>query len=140
MNRRFTSKTQAMNTRKHSWVCLKCDAVHLEKKKGHKLICHCGSHELQYFPSGAELRRYRSLQLMQRCGNIYGLELQPSYNVVINGHEVTTYRADFRYYDDKGVLIIEDVKGTTNEKYHDPVFKLKRKLVEAVFGIKITIT
>lgn len=139
MPRRFTSKNQAMNMRVHQWICLKCDAVHLEKKKGQKLICHCGSHELQYFPSQAEVRRYRSLQLMQRAGQIYGLELQPKFDVVINGIKITQYRADFRYYTDEGKHVIEDVKGTTDEQYLTDVFKLKRKLVEAIFGVKITI-
>lgn len=131
---RFSTKQQAMNMRKHSWACLKCPATFGEK---HTACPECHN-PVQYFPSANELKRYRELQLQQRAGMISGLELQPPYDVVINGEKVFTYRADFRYTRD-GQRVIEDVKGTTNEKYLDDTFKLKRKIVEAIFGIRVTI-
>ena len=123
--------------RKHAWVCLKCDAEY--KTKQNKGLCACGNKGLQYFPSLAEFRRFRALQLELRYKLIDSLELQPAYPVVINGKKVTTYKADFKYNRD-GLTVVEDVKGTLNEKYLDPVFLLKRKLIEAIYGITITIT
>lgn len=131
---RFSTKHEAQNKRLHSWVCLHCNSDFTEK---HKQCIECGG-QLHYFPSKAELRRFRSLRLEQMAGQIESLELQPSYTIVLNGKSICTYRADFKYIRD-GQRVIEDVKGTTNEKYLDPVFKLKRKLVEAVHGINIHI-
>lgn len=93
---------------------------------------------MHYFPSKDELKRFYALRLELRCGTITNLELQPAYPVVINGQKVTTYKADFKYTRD-GLPVVEDVKGTLDEKYLDPVFKLKKKLIEAVHGIAINI-
>jgi len=136
-NNQFKTKHEAQNKRKHSWLCMACDAVYTTKPS--KGLCQCGAKSLQYFPSQAELRRFYALKLELRAGLITDLELQPSYPVVINGQKVTTYKADFKYNRD-GVSVVEDVKGTLNEKYLDPVFLLKRKLIEAIYGITITIT
>jgi len=84
------------------------------------------------------MNRFHQLQLEQRCGQITDLELQPAYTVVINCIKVTTYRADFKYTRNCRE-VVEDVKGSIDEKYLDPVFKLKRKLIEAVHGININI-
>lgn len=129
----FRSKTDAMNRRVQSWWCLTCNARYWTKTN----TCKCGSGDLQYFPSEAEANRFAALKLELRCGLISELELQPKYNIVMNGVEITTYRADFRYMKD-GKQVVEDVKGS--EQYITDVFKLKRKMVEAVFGIRITIT
>ena len=76
------------------------------------------------------------MQLLVSAGAITELELQPSYPIVLNGIKVFTYRADFRYLRD-GVRVIEDVKG--NPDYLADVFKLKKKVVEAVYGIQLSI-
>jgi len=131
---RFSTKQQAMGLRKQVWACLRCPESFDAK---HEFCPSCHS-PVQYFPSAGELRRYRELQLLQHSGAISDLELQPPFDVVINGEKVFTYRADFKYTRDDQ-RVIEDVKGTLNEKYLDPVFKLKRKIVEAVFNIQVTI-
>lgn len=132
----FHTKHEAQNKRKHSWLCLSCDAVYTEKQA--RGMCACGNKTLHYFPSKEELKRFYALRFELQCGAISDLELQPAYPVVINGKKVVTYRADFKYTR-HGQPVIEDVKGTTNEKYLDDVFKLKKKLVEAVHGITINI-
>ncbi len=132
--RTFTSKHGAQNMRDHSWSCIKCNTTYKERTE----FCHSCHSPVQYFASKAELRRFRALKLEQRAGLISNLELQPSYPVVINGEKITTYRADFIYTRDEQ-RVVEDVKGTLDEKYLDPVFKLKRKLIEAVYGITINI-
>jgi len=86
------------------------------------------------FASKAEARRYSELLLLQRSGEISELELQPPFPLVVNGVKVGTYIADFRYrckYTDP--LIVEDVKGIKT-----PLYRLKKKHVEAQYGITIT--
>lgn len=84
------------------------------------------------FASKKEASRYTDLWLMQRAGDIRDLELQPKYEIKVNGFKVCTYIADFRYKNRKGELITEDVKGLRT-----PVYRLKAKLMKAVFGITI---
>lgn len=132
-SRKFRSKNHAMNQRVHWWACLRCLREYGTKQKR----CDCGG-ELVYFPSTAEMRRFRALRLEWKHGLISDLELQPSFLCVVEGVRITTYRADFRYTRD-GQQVIEDVKGTTDEKYLTDEFKIKRKLVQAIFGITINI-
>lgn len=85
------------------------------------------------FASQAEGRRYAELKLLERAGEISRLELQPSFRCEINGKLVCTYRADFAYFADNKRHII-DVKGVRT-----PVYRIKKKLVEALFpGVNIT--
>lgn len=86
------------------------------------------------FDSLKEANRFSELKLLERGGVIKDLELQPRYDVVINGHKICWYQADFRYFDlEKGVQVVEDVKGMKT-----PVYRLKKKLVEALYPITIT--
>ena len=86
------------------------------------------------FDSKKEAARYQELKLMERAGTILGLQLQPKFPIFINGKKVFEYRADFQYYDsDETTRIVEDVKGVKTD-----VYKLKKKCVEASYGIEIT--
>ena len=85
------------------------------------------------FASKAEARRYGELQLLVKAGTISGLELQPRYDLEVNGRFVCEYVADFRYwchFDSK--MVIEDVKGVRT-----PNYLLKKKLMLAVHGIDV---
>jgi hypothetical protein len=44
-----------------------------------------------------------------------------------------TYIADFTYFEKDGQQVIEDVKGVRT-----PVYRLKKKIIEAEYGIAIT--
>lgn len=83
------------------------------------------------FHSTKEANRYQELKLLEKAGQIAGLELQPSYALVVNGSKVCTYIADFRYQE-RGQTVVEDVKG-----YRTDVYELKRKLMLACHGIEI---
>ena len=83
------------------------------------------------FASQREARRYAELKRLQRAGKISDLELQPAFPVRVNGRHICTYRADFAYVEE-GRRIVEDVKGVRT-----PVYRLKKKLVEAIYGIEI---
>lgn len=84
------------------------------------------------FASQAEGKRYAELRILEKANVISGLKLQPEFKVVVNGVYICTYRADFSY-NESGKSVVEDVKGMKT-----PVYRLKKKLVEALHGIKIT--
>jgi hypothetical protein len=84
------------------------------------------------FASKAEYRRWCELKLMLAGKLISSLTRQPSYDIVVNGHKVCRYVADFAYQDDEGNPVVEDVKG-----FKTAVYRLKKKLMLAVHGIAI---
>jgi len=87
------------------------------------------------FHSKREARRYRDLLLLIEAGEIQreGFQLQPRFPCTVNGQLVCTYVADFAYkIADQDDVTIEDCKG-----YKTDLYKLKKKLVEAVYGITI---
>ena len=88
------------------------------------------------FASMAEARRYGELKLLERAGKIDSLELQPKFVLTVNGVKVATYVADFKYHagawSNPSPWIVEDVKGMKT-----PVYKLKKRMVEAQYGIVI---
>lgn len=83
------------------------------------------------FDSKHEAKRYRELKLMEAGKLISKLELQPRFVIVINGVKVCTYVGDFRY-EEAGGTVVEDAKGMRTAMY-----RLKKKLVNACFGIVI---
>lgn len=85
------------------------------------------------FDSKAEANRYSELKLMELADEISYLELQPKFPIVVNGKKIATYIADFRYFYCGTKQVIEDVKGVKT-----PVYRLKKKLVEAIYGVTIT--
>lgn len=87
------------------------------------------------FHSKKESERYVELKWRMQAGEIHSLRLQPRYPIVVNAVRICDYVADFQYIEAKsGEMVIEDVKSvaTTTQLY-----KVKRKLVEALYGIKI---
>lgn len=89
------------------------------------------------FDSKAEARRYGELKLQERNGWIRDLELQPVYPIVVNGHRVATYKADFKYFDCQGFeTVVEDVKSPATRR--NPTYRLKTKLVLALYGVHVT--
>lgn len=85
------------------------------------------------FDSKKEARRYQDLKILERAGEIFGLELQPRFSIIVNGFKICTYVADFRYYEEGNPNeVIEDVKGVKTA-----IYRLKNKLMQAVHGIEI---
>lgn len=84
------------------------------------------------FDSKKEAERYLVLLSMAQEHRIEGLQLQPAFDLIVQGgKKVGKYIADFQYWDN-GRLIVEDVKGIRTA-----VYRLKKKIVEAVHGIQI---
>lgn len=96
------------------------------------------------FDSRREATRYSVLRLEERAGRIRDLELQQPYAIYVPKFSqgstrdvvavvlVAAWRSDFRYIRN-GVTVIEDAKGFRNRLY-----RLKKKCVEAQYGITIT--
>lgn len=116
------------------------------------------------FASLTEGRRYSELKLLERAGEISGLELQPEYvlvqahrkcpNCLTITHQASRksnlcpkcktkmktiremkYIADFRYFTKEGKEIIEDVKGS--KTYRTDKFRHKEKFFEMIYPEKI---
>lgn len=90
-----------------------------------------------WFASTAELVRYKQLLAMQERGLIDMLRCQVKFAVTLNNKHMFNYVADFEYrvLDELGReqrSNIEDVKGMVM-----PIYKLKRKMVEAQHDISI---
>ncbi len=92
------------------------------------------------FDSIAESKRYKELALLEKVGKIENLQLQPKFllqeSFKKNGktYRKIEYIADFMY-EEKGQVIVEDVKGKETE-----AFKLKHKLFEKKYpGLELRI-
>src|SRR5689334_15113681 len=87
------------------------------------------------FDSKAEAARYQHLLTLGAVGHVRNLELQPRFPIALNGRVIANYVADFRYEELDAFgwrEVVEDVKGMKT-----PVYRLKKKLVEAQYGIQI---
>lgn len=87
------------------------------------------------FDSKAEMGRYATLKLGVRAGMVKDLELQPEFPVDINGQRYCVYTADFRYRDDLGNIVVEEVKSEITQKEKD--YRLRKKAAELYYGLKI---
>ncbi len=72
---------------------------------------------------------------MKRHGKIKDLELQPTFELIPTfkkdkkTYRKTTYKADFKYFDnEKNKTIVEDTKGFLTD-----IYKLKKKLFEYTY-------
>lgn len=83
------------------------------------------------FDSRKEANYYIHLKIRAARGEIKNLSLQPKYPVVINGYKICTYRADFTYLEGNKTIVI-DVKG-----FITPIYRLKKKLVQAIYDIEV---
>lgn len=83
------------------------------------------------YDSKKEAKRAWELDLLLRSGNILSWKSQPEFPIVLNGIKICSYFGDFlvEYQDRKEV---EDVKG-----FRTDIYKIKRKLVKAFYGIDI---
>lgn len=83
------------------------------------------------FDSTKEAKYYGILKLRKAAGELT-FERQVKYDFVINGVLVCSYVADF-VLQFPGYKLVVDVKGMRT-----PIYKLKKKLMKAVYGIDIT--
>lgn len=100
--------------------------------KYHNRKTECHGHT---FDSKLEANRYQELLYMQQAGLIANIELQPRYNLVVNGCKLGFYRGDFRYVvTETGQSVVEDTKSPVTRTQ---VYMLKKKLIKALYGVEI---
>ena len=91
------------------------------------------------FDSKWEAESYGQLASMQMAGVVEDLERQVKFDIIVNDHKICKYIADFVYIltheNGKKEKIIEDAKGVQTTD-----FKIKKKLMKAVFDIEIKIS
>jgi len=111
--------------------------------KGYRKYNKYGAQKTKFmgytFDSRWEAERWGELTAMERGGSIKDLERQIKYDIVVNGEKICKYVADFRYNqieeDGSQKEIVEDAKGVETAD-----FKLKKKLMKAVYGIEIKLS
>lgn len=86
------------------------------------------------FDSTKESKRYLELKSMVERGEISELHEQVKFTFAHNGVKICSYIADFTYNKD-GKEVVEDVKSEMTKKL--PVYKMKKKMMVAFFGIDI---
>lgn len=86
----------------------------------------------QVFDSQREAQRWQELRLLERAGEIARLARQTRWALRVNGVLVGSYVDDFDYINATGRFVVEDAKGVRT-----PVYRLKRKLMQAIHGIDI---
>lgn len=80
--------------------------------------------------SKLEAKIYSDLLLLEAAGEIRDLKLKPVYPLIVNEVRVATYIPDFVFTDRQtGDETVLDAKGVKT-----PVFRLKAKLLEAIYG------
>lgn len=87
------------------------------------------------FASKKEAARYQELKLLEKQKLISDLELQKVYELKVNGEKICSYVADFVYLkkmEGYWEPVFEDCKG-----FKTPEYKLKKKLMKAIYGIEI---
>jgi hypothetical protein len=86
------------------------------------------------FDSKKEGKTYQELKLEEKAGIIERLRWGIKYSIDVNGVYIGYYKADFDYYRNN-VLVIHDVKSEITRK--NSTYRLKKKLIKAIYGIEI---
>lgn len=89
------------------------------------------------FDSKKESTEWVKFCRMEAAGLISNLKRQTSLDFYVKGKKMFTYKPDMEYDSPDGVHHYVDCKSPITEK--NPVFRLKRKIIEAEYGIKIEI-
>lgn len=96
------------------------------------------------FDSKKEMKKYEELVWLEKLGKVHSLQRQVKYVLIpaqyieVNGKKKCierecSYYLDFQYFDvDLNRMVYLDVKG-----FETDVFKIKRKLMLFVYGIKV---
>lgn len=88
------------------------------------------------FDSLKEANHAEELRRRRRAGEIGHIAYHPRFDIVVAGVYIGKYTADFKYYDlTTHQEMIVDVKGPSTRTQ---AYKLRKKLVEAIYGIVIT--
>ena len=88
-----------------------------------------------YFHSTKEANYYGTLKLQLKAGEIKDFRRQVKFKITINNIHITSYICDFIVYNWDGTRRIIDVKSKFTKTLAP--YKIKKKLMEALYNIKI---
>lgn len=92
------------------------------------------------FHSQKEAKFYSDLVIKKKANLIADFERQVQYDIRVNNIHIAKYFLDFKVINLDGSINYYDVKGKdkiSGKWITTDVFALKKKLVEAIYGIKI---
>jgi hypothetical protein len=93
------------------------------------------------FDSKKEAEFYGSLKLKKKAGLIKDYQMQVKYDIIVNKIHIANYFLDFLIINLDDSIDYIDIKGKdlkTNKFIKTGVFALKKKLVEALYNINIS--
>lgn len=93
------------------------------------------------FDSKKEAEFYGTLKLQKQAGLIKDFQMQVKYDIVVNTIHIANYFLDFLVVNLDDSIDYIDIKGKdakTNKFIKTGVFALKKKLVEAIYKINIS--
>jgi hypothetical protein len=93
------------------------------------------------FDSNKEAEFYGSLKIKKSAGLIKDFSMQVQYDILVNNIHIAYYYLDFKIENNDGSFEYIDIKGKdkkSNKFIKTGVFALKKRLVEAIYHIKIT--
>ena len=93
------------------------------------------------FDSIKEREYYGSLKIKKNAGLIKDFQMQVQYDILVNNIHIAYYYLDFQIENNDGSFEYIDIKGKdkkSNKFIKTGVFALKKRLVEAIYHIKIT--
>lgn len=88
------------------------------------------------FDSKKEANRAWELDMLKKAGEVVEVEYQPVFECVIDGKKICKYIADFQVTYKDGHVEYEDIKGCKKGCAYQ-LFRLKKKMVEALSGVEI---
>lgn len=92
------------------------------------------------FDSKKEADYYVRLVMQKKAKDenerVIEIELQPRYDIIVNDVNIGFYKADFKVKYATGKVQVVDVKGLKQGSAYQ-LFRLKKKLVEALYNIRI---
>lgn len=92
------------------------------------------------FDSEKEAKYYTQLMLLKKAKEITDFERQVKMPIEVNGVHIAFYILDFKIFYPDGSVRYIDIKAQDNKSKKwitTDVFKLKKKLIEAIYKIKI---
>jgi hypothetical protein len=89
-----------------------------------------------YWHSRKEHRHWLVLRAAEAAGLVRDLRRQVRYRLTVNGVEVGSYVADFVFFDpETDRVVVQDTKSPATRKL--PLYRLKRNLMRAVWGLAV---
>lgn len=90
------------------------------------------------FDSKKESQYYGTLKMLKKKGEVVDFQMQVPFPIEVNGIHIAKYLLDFKVeYKNRVEYIDVKAKSKDGKWITTDVFRLKKKLIEAIYGIEI---